>query len=102
MGPFDDGTANVGEFLAIVHAAAMLQREGRTDVPIYSDSLNALRWVRAGVCRTALEPTERNARLFDLIERARAWLRTNTVANPLLKWDTDRWGENPADFGRKK
>ena len=24
-----------------------------------------------------------------------------TYRNPVLKWDTDRWGEIPADFGRK-
>jgi ribonuclease HI len=28
-------------------------------------------------------------------------LKQNTVANPILKWETESWGENPADFGRK-
>ena len=39
--------------------------------------------------------------LFKIIERAENWLKTHTYSTPILKWETERWGEVPADFGRK-
>ena len=39
--------------------------------------------------------------LFELIDRAENWLKTNHYSNKILKWDTPLWGEIPADFGRK-
>lgn len=98
-GPYADGTNNVGEFLAIVHALRWLEGRDR-HLPVYSDSKIAIGWVRAGKCRTQLARSGRNAELFELIDRAEGWLaehRERTV----LKWDTSAWGENPADFGRK-
>jgi len=101
QGPFDDATNNIGEFLAIVHALALLGKQGKTDVPIYSDSRNAMNWVWDKQCRTKMERTPRNGEVFRLIERALTWLRDNPAPNPLRKWETDLWGEIPADFGRK-
>ena len=104
---FENGTNNIGEFLAIVHALAW-QKQKRTQYPIYSDSVNAQKWVREKQCRTKLQPNDKNAYLFELIERAEKWLRENDDwmrenANviPVLKWKTEVWGEIPADFGRK-
>lgn len=99
-GPHPDGTNNVGEFLAIVHALAWQEEHGLMQ-PVYSDSKIALGWVRAGRCRTELKRTHHNAELFALIARAEAWLDAHPLRVPLLKWDTEAWGENPADFGRK-
>ena len=62
------GTNNIGEFLAIVHALALMEQRGITDKVIYSDSVN---------------------------------VRTHAVKTPILKWETKKWGEIPADFGRK-
>ena len=101
MGPFDEGTNNIGEFLAVVHALALLKRQGASDVPVYTDSATALSWVRNRACRTKLVRTPCNARIFSLIERATLWLRTNNVTNPVIKWETADWGEIPADYGRK-
>lgn len=100
QGPFKDGTNNIGEFLAIVHALA-LQTSKKTAYPIYSDSMNALTWVRKKKCNTKLEHTENNEPVFDLIDRAEIWLQTHSWNIPLLKWETSSWGEIPADFGRK-
>jgi ribonuclease HI len=99
-GPFDDGTVNMGEFLAIVQGLALLKLAGR-DCCIYSDSVTALAWVRNKKAKTAMPRTENNEPLFAMIEWAEAWLRDNTYANPILKWDTERWGEIRADYGRK-
>lgn len=94
------GTNNIGEFLGIVHGLAFLQQQKST-LPIYSDSKIAMKWVRDGKCRTKLKRTRSTAYLYQLIERAETWLKNNTYENQLLKWDTENWGEIPADFGRK-
>jgi len=96
------GTNNIGEFLAIVHAMALIVREGWQMV-IYSDSRNAIKWVNEGVCKTRLAVDEQTRPLFALIARAEAWLAAHPAATrpALYKWDTDNWGEIPADFGRK-
>lgn len=94
------GTNNIGEFLAIVHALAMLKKQGLATT-IYSDSHNALQWVARKQCRTTLPVTPKTEKVYQLIQRAESWLRTNTFPNQLLKWETSQWGEIPADFGRK-
>lgn len=101
MGALPDGTNNIGEFLAIVHALALLKVQAKPHLPIYSDSVTAQGWVKKGKCNTKLAPTKRNAKIFELIDRAEKWLATNKITNPLLKWDTESWGEIPADYGRK-
>ena len=94
------GTNNIGEFLAIVHGLALIKQKG-WDLPIYSDSRNAMLWVKAKKCNTKLERNARTEPLYQLIERAEKWLRENTYTTPIMKWQTDKWGEIPADFGRK-
>jgi ribonuclease HI len=101
IGPFKNGTNNIGEFLAIVHALALLQRMEATKKPIYTDSRTALAWIRNKKAKTQLKRTATNEKLFELIARAEKWLKENTFANPLIKWNTEEWGEIPADFGRK-
>lgn len=95
------GTNNIGEFLAIVHGLALLKQKGLDDMPLYSDSVNAQLWIRKKQCKTTLERNEKTEELFNMIERAEAWLHNNTWKNPIIKWQTDLWGEIPADFGRK-
>jgi ribonuclease HI len=101
LGPFREGTNNIGEFLAIVHALALLAKKGDDKTPIYSDSKTAIGWVNRKKANTKLPPSTKNADLFDLIRRAEKWLRDNTWKNPVKKWETKDWGEIPADFGRK-
>ena len=99
-GPFENGTNNVGEFLALVHALAWLKQHRISD-PVYSDSETAISWVKKKSCNTELVQDEKNAPLFDLIDQAEQWLEENEMTNPVLKWDTRAWGEIPADFNRK-
>lgn len=94
------GTNNIGEFLAIVHALAYM-KNNQISMPIYSDSRNAMSWVRQKKCRTKLERNAKTEQLFQLIERAEKWLRENTYTISIYKWDKNLWGETPADFGRK-
>lgn len=101
VGPLAGGTNNIGEYLALIHALALLDRRGDHTTPIYSDSRTALSWLRRRHSNTKLEPTAENAKVFELLERANRWIALHTPRNPVLKWDTDSWGEIPADFGRK-
>ena len=94
------GTNNIGEFLAIVHGLALLAQRGYT-IPIYSDSVNAMLWVKRKQCRTTLPLNDKTQALHEHIRRAETWLRTHSYSNDLRKWETEKWGEIPADFGRK-
>jgi len=100
QGPFEEGTVNIGEFLAIVHALALLKKQ-KSSMTIYSDSRTAIKWVKMKSANTKLVQDSRNEKLFDLLDRAEKWLRENDFPNHVLKWETRYWGEIPADFGRK-
>lgn len=100
VGPFNDATNNIGEFLAIVHALALMAQRGERHT-IYSDSVSGMAWVRNRCVKTKLTPTPANRKVFELMARAQAWLQTHPVNVPVLKWQTEIWGEIPADFGRK-
>ena len=97
---FENGTNNIGEFLAIVHALAWMKQK-QVKYPVYSDSVNAQKWVREKKCKTKLQPNAKNEYLFELVARAEKWLNENDIEVPIIKWKTEIWGEIPADFGRK-
>ena len=100
MGPYEDATNNIGEFLALVHAMALMTKNGEYH-NIYSDSKTGMNWVRKKMPKTSLQSTPRNDKVFELLARAKVWLETHQFPAKIMKWDTDRWGEIPADFGRK-
>ncbi len=99
-GPYVDGTNNIGEFLAIVLGLAYLKRE-KLPWALYSDSKTAIAWVRQKQCKTKLEWSNKNQDLLLAVRAAEKWLHENTWTTPIYKWDTEHWGEIPADFGRK-
>ncbi len=100
QGPFKNGTNNIGEFLALVHGLAFLKQKS-SKLPLYTDSKTALAWLKAKKAKTRLEKNDENAILFDLLQRAENWLAENEYATEIKKWETEAWGEIPADFGRK-
>lgn len=100
MGPFNNATNNIGEFLALVHGIAVLEKKSEKKI-IYSDSITAMSWVRKKHCQTKLKRNEENEEVFVLVERAITWLKENNYSIVIKKWDTKNWGEIPADFGRK-
>jgi ribonuclease HI len=100
MGPFPEGTVNIGEFLAIVHGLAFLKKHN-SDLPIYSDSKTAISWVKNKAVKTKLERNKKTEELFQLLDRGVEWIKENKYSNKILKWETEFWGENPADYGRK-
>ncbi len=100
QGPFEEGTNNIGEFLALVHGLAFLKQK-KSDKIIYTDSKTALSWVKKKTCNTKLKRTDHNRSLFDLVDRAVNWLNNHSYTTTIVKWETRAWGEIPADFGRK-
>ena len=94
------GTNNIGEFLAIVHGLAYLKQHHLNQI-IYRDSKIAINWIKHKECRTTLPLTPQTNDIWNLIRRAEAWLQNNSYTTEIRKWDTDHWGEIPADFGRK-
>lgn len=100
QGPFPLGTNNIGEFLAIVHALAMMKQKGLS-LPVYSDSKTAMSWVAKKKAKSNLVRNKKTEELWQMLERAEQWLQNNIYPNKVLKWETEIWGENPADFGRK-
>ena len=100
VGPIAKGTNNLGEFLAIVHALAYLKKQGSAKT-VYSDSANALKWVKQKKVVSTLPRDSSTREIWDLVDRAEQWLRTNDYKNKVLKWQTKQWGEIKADYGRK-
>lgn len=100
VGPFEQSTNNIGEFLAIVHALSLMYKLGERHT-IYSDSMTGMAWVRNRKVKTQLQRNARTEQSFRLMERALSWLNTHSYDVKIRKWETDRWGEIPADFGRK-
>lgn len=101
VGPLEDGTNNVAEYLALIHALAFLKSTGNTETVIYSDSRTAISWIRNRGNKSKLERTGKNDKIFELLQRADIWIQNNATYNTILKWDTEKWGEIPADFNRK-
>ena len=100
FGPVPNGTNNIGEFLAIVHALGVLKQKN-SNAPIYSDSMTAIAWVKNNKANTSIPVNPETQPMWSLIKRAEYWLHSNEYSNPILKWETKRWGESFADFGRK-
>ncbi|SEO34194.1 ribonuclease H [Paenibacillus sp. OV219] len=100
VGPISKGTNNLGEFLAIVHGLAHLKKLG-SNKTVYSDSVNALKWVREKAVSSTLVRDDSTTEIWLMVDRAIRWLQTNTYSNKVLKWHTKQWGEIKADYGRK-
>ncbi|MBC8320943.1 MAG: ribonuclease H family protein [Bacteroidetes bacterium] len=99
-GPYEMGTVNIGEFLAIVLALAWLKKN-KLNYPVYTDSRTAMAWIRNKKVNTKLQRTDKNKEVFKALDDGVSWLKNNTFTVPILKWKTDFWGEIHADYGRK-
>ncbi len=100
VGPIENGTNNLGEFIAIVHGLAYLKQLGSTKT-IYTDSRTALSWLRNRKIASTLVRSPGTAKIWEMADRALQWVNTNTYENKVVKWNTEEWGEIRADFGRK-
>ena len=97
VGPLEDGTNNIAEFLAIVHALAHCKQHGLT-TPIYSDSRNVIGWVRDKAMRTNHTRSSTNEKLFAIADRAVDWLQKNEYANPCAEMGNEGLGRESSGF----
>ena len=82
QGPFEEGTNNIGEFLALVHGLAFLKKK-KAIVFIYSDSRTAMSWVRKKSVIPNLKETKNKAFLtyIEGHEMAEKQLHTHHMLN---------------------
>ncbi len=99
-GPFPIGTNNIGEFLALVTALQKL-KQWNSDKPVYTDSVTAISWVNNKQIKTNLPRNASTESLWQLVDNKLDWLRKNTYRTKIIKWNTKKYGEIKADFGRK-
>ena len=90
-------TTNIGEFLAVVEAAKYIIENDFQPRVIFTDSTTAIAWFK-------MKKTASTKPCKDL-QRAEMFLRAMSADVDTIEiyhWDNKRWGETPADFGRKK
>lgn len=93
-------TNNIAEFIGLVHALDYAIKNGYTHV--YSDSITAIAWVRNKKSKSTLANNLRTEKSIDLMLRAESHLcKLPGYFKLVNKWETDKWGENEADFGYK-
>lgn len=86
---------NIGEFLALAWAVKYVI-ENNIETPIYSDSRVAIWWAIKREGKTNCKED-----LLPLMEEANKYLKSLLNIPRFTWWDKYKWGENPADFGRK-
>lgn len=89
-------TVNMGEFLGVVTAIKYIREHDYTPRVVYTDSITAITW-----CRN--KKTNSKKKSADML-RAEVFLRAfaSEIENiEIVHWNTNLWGEIPADFGNK-
>lgn len=89
-------TTNIGEFLAVVEAVKYIIENDFQPRVIFTDSTTAIAWFK-------MKKTSSTKPCKDL-QRAEMFLRALSAdvdTIEIIHWDNKRWGETPADFGRK-
>ena len=101
---YDGGTNNIAEFLGLVYAIKYLMNKN-LPLNVYSDSATAMAWYRNKKVNTTANNTGKlTPEIEKLITDAEIFLKRNAKAlnkANVMKWHTRKWGEIPADFGRK-
>lgn len=95
-------TNNIAEFLALVDGIVWCC-ELKIQGAVYSDSKNALAWVKKGACRTKFNVTNWDQK--DMITEAEDQLILTSYHNAGVKtffWSNKRFGETPADLSGSK
>jgi ribonuclease HI len=101
-GPYERGTINIGEFLAIVDAMRYLKDIGEEDKVIWSDSMIAIGWVQKRRVKTKLPRTAESEALLNELHAALGWVTRFGGPFKVMFWNKRTTGsENPADYGRK-
>lgn len=93
-------TNNLAEYIAIIHAIMWCDKNNYTAI-IYSDSKIGINWINKKKNSTTLDLSD-NTKLHNTIIKGEKYLKNIKYRHRILKWNTKKYGEIPADFGRKK
>lgn len=91
-------TNNLVEFVALVHGMKWIKEKGLS-YSVWTDSTTAMSWAKNRACKTKFD-LNKNKELKERVSESLDYLKVNKPAN-VIKWDTKKYGEIPADFGRK-
>lgn len=95
------GTNNIGEFLALVDSIRYARQQDQP-LDIYTDSVTAQAWYREKRMNTTMNLSRLPLVLQQKIQEVLAYLAAESSDYPYIyKWDTKKYGDIPADFGRK-
>lgn len=89
-------TTNIGEFLGLMETIKYVIENDFQPRIVYTDSMTAITWFRN-------KKTASKKRHSDL-QRSEIFLKVMDIdvsTIDVIHWDTNKWGENPADFGNK-
>lgn len=89
-------TTNIGEFLAVVEAVKYIIENDFQPRVIFTDSMTAIAWFKAK--KTSSSKPNKDLQRAEMFLRA---LSADVDTIEVIHWDNKRWGETPADFGRK-
>lgn len=89
-------TTNIGEFLAVVEAVKYIIENNFQPRVIFTDSMTAIAWFKAK--KTSSTKPNKDLQRAEMFLRA---LSADVDTIEVIHWDNKRWGETPADFGRK-
>lgn len=100
----ENTTNNISEFIGLIHALGFIKIRGKEDPSkhysvVYTDSQTAIVWYKKKDVNTSGKLCEITKCKLD---RSLRWLSEQRSLPEVLKWDTEKWGEIPADFGNKK
>lgn len=102
-GPYQWGSVNIAEFLAIVAWIQRLSQQDKYSI-IYTDSSIALWWIQKKDINTTIKTDKTNITLFNKIGESISRLNNNPERQQhitLKKRPTSQRGQIPADFWRK-
>lgn len=89
-------TTNIGEFLAVIEAVKYIIENDFQPRVIFTDSTTAIAWFKTK--KTSSTKPCKDLQKAEMFLRAMA-ADVDTIE--IYHWDNKRWGETPADFGRK-
>lgn len=94
-------TINIGEFIAIATSLKILKDRGDKESPVWSDSKLTIAWAIGRYTSSNLPMNEFTWEALDGMKWWLDWLKENNPGNPILWWNKHKFGDHPADFGRK-
>lgn len=90
-------TTNIGEFLGLIESVKWVLANKKEKTDIYCDSNTAISWFSGRYTSS----NKQNDDLFKAEIFLQAMASKIAEMVEVKKWDSQMWGENPADFGNK-